>query len=145
MGACLPFNGPRGAKLRPRLFQQFTQRSVKLAAGLDFHNAEDEYEACQTALAELQARVEQDSLPADALSELSRQLEAKRPTQSTSSVSGSNAAQQQERPQAAGSHEALQEASAYASNQAPAKAPELRLEAGNERSNRQALLKMADF
>lgn len=140
-----PFNGPRGAKLRPRLFQQFTQRSVKLAAGLDFHNAEDEYEACQTALAELQARVEQDSLPVDALSELSRQLEAKRPTQSSSSVSGSNAAQQQERPQAAGCHEAPQEASAYTSNQAPAKAPELRLEAGNERSNRQALLKMADF
>ncbi|MGO1773202.1 MULTISPECIES: type VI secretion system protein TssA [unclassified Halomonas] len=140
-----PFNGPRGAKLRPRLFLQFTQRSVKLSAGLDFHNAEDEFEACQTALTELQARVEKDSLPADALSELSRQLSAQRPTQSSSSSASEKPAQQGERSETVESHQAHQVASTTADTQAPAKAPELRLEAGNERSNRQALLKMADF
>tara|TARA_R110000851_G_scaffold14722_10_gene49516 strand:- start:3549 stop:5030 length:1482 start_codon:yes stop_codon:yes gene_type:complete len=140
-----PFNGPRGAKLRPRLFQQFTQRSVKLSAGLDFHNADDEFEACQAALAELQARVEQDALPGEALSELQRQLVAQRPTPSPSSGSGNAATQEGENKAATDSRDAPPIASTHASAQAPAKVPELRLEAGNERSNRQALLKMADF
>lgn len=149
-----PFNGPRGSKLRPRLFQQFTQRSVKLAAGLDFNNAEDEFEACQNALTELQARAEQCSLPSEALSDLNRQLLAQRPVQSSSSGGGSNATQQGDRSKQAGgqdggSHGSNDTNSAAAtqsaSAQGPAKAPELRLEAGNERSNRQALLKMADF
>lgn len=140
-----PFNGPRGVKLRPRLFQQFTQRSVKLAAGLDFHNAEDEYEACQTALTELQARVEQDALPGDALNELQRQLVAQRPTPSSSSGSANKPPQPEGSNAATASHEASQTSPAQAAAQAPAKVPELRLEAGNERSNRQALLKMADF
>lgn len=147
-----PFNGPRGAKLRPRLFQQFTQRSVKLAAGLDFHNAEDEFEACQSALTELQARAEQFSLPGDALSDLSRQLLAQRPVQSSSNSGGSNAGAQSAGSNETGSQESgsneqgsHQANSSGATQPAPAKAPELRLEAGNERSNRQALLKMADF
>lgn len=144
-----PFNGLRGAKLRPRLFQQFTQRSVKLAAGLDFHNADDEFEACQSALNDLQARAEQLSLPGEALGELNRQLLAQRPTQSFSST-GNNPAPQGEPCNKASNAAGHQEtdgnsASLSASTQAPAKAPELRLEAGNERSNRQALLKMADF
>lgn len=140
-----PFNGQRGAKLRPRLFQQFTQRSVKLAGGLDFHNAEDEFEACQTALTELKAQVEQRSLPGDSLGELSRQLMTQRPAQSSSSEKSSNASQQAESSEKTHSRHADHADSAHASAQAPAKAPELRLEAGNERSNRQALLKMADF
>lgn len=147
-----PFNGPRGAKLRPRLFQQFTQRSVKLAAGLDFHNAEDEFEACQSALTELQARAEQFSLPGDALSDLSRQLLVQRPVQSSSNSGGSNAGAQSAGSNETGSQESgsnekgsHQANSSGATQPAPAKAPELRLEAGNERSNRQALLKMADF
>ncbi|WP_447044389.1 type VI secretion system protein TssA [Vreelandella sp. H-I2] len=140
-----PFNGPRGAKLRPRLFQQFTQRSVKLANGLDFHNAEDEFEACQSALTELQTRVKQRSLPGDALNELSRQLIAQRPSQSSASSNSHHPTQQGARNEIEQSPNAEQAPSAHGSAQAPAKAPELRLEAGNERSNRQALLKMADF
>ena len=137
-----PFNGPRGVKLRPRLFQQFTQRSVKLAAGLDFHNADDEFEACNTALTELQARVEQYSLPGQALNELSRQLTAQRPTQTPPSANSDSATPPSEQSETADSQE-KQKAAPTA--EAPAKVPELRLEAGNERSNRQALLKMADF
>lgn len=147
-----PFNGPRGAKLRPRLFQQFTQRSVKLASGLDFHNAEDEFEACQSALTELQARAKQFSLPGDALSDLNRQLLAQRPVQPFSASGGSNAGVQSAGSKETGSQESgsneqgsHQANSSGATQPAPAKAPELRLEAGNERSNRQALLKMADF
>ncbi|MDP3536154.1 type VI secretion system protein TssA [Halomonas sp. M1] len=147
-----PFNGPRGAKLRPRLFQQFTQRSVKLATGLDFHNAEDEFEACQSALTELQARAKQFSLPGDALSDLNRQLLAQRPVQPSSASGGSNAGGKDAGSQERGSNEqgsippgSHQANSSGATQPATAKAPELRLEAGNERSNRQALLKMADF
>lgn len=152
-----PFNGPRGAKLRPRLFQQFTQRSVKLAAGLDFHNAEDEFEACQSALTELQARAEQLSLPGDALSDLNRQLLAQRPVQPSSANGGSTGGAQGAGGKEAGSQESgsdeqgsippgsHQGNSSGTTQPAPSKMPELRLEAGNERSNRQTLLKMADF
>lgn len=151
-----PFSGPRGAKLRPRLFQQFTQRSVKLAAGLDFHNAEDEFEACQHALTELQARAEQFSLPGDALSDLNRQLLAQRPVEPSFASGGSNAGAQDKRNESVASQEGGRDETASSNSHgsgatqsahahAPARTPELRLEAGNERSNRQALLKMADF
>lgn len=138
-----PFNSARGAKLRPRLFQQFTQRTLKLAAGLDFHNAEDEFLACRESLEKLQTLAADKQLPVDSLDELMRLLKEKQPNQS-SAAAGSKGAD-------ASSGETRRAASA-SSNEAErgdqpggAKVPELRLEAGNERANRQSLLKMADF
>lgn len=131
-----PFGGKRGDKLRLRLLQQFIQRSVKLVSGLDFHNAEDEFEACQASLAELKKQVTETSLPGKAIEDLSRQLTAQR------SVEQSSSAPENLTPQQVG-----EQTSASQGYEAPAtaKAPELRLEAGNDRSNRQALLKMAEF
>lgn len=134
-----PFAGKRGDKLRPRLFQQFIQRSVKLLAGLDFHNAEDEFDACQASLNELQHQVMEKSLPDQAMDELSRQLKALKPTKQAISVPATTASKEaSEQPTARVAQEGM-------ASVAGAKAPELRLEAGNERSNRQALLKMAEF
>ncbi|PRY64289.1 type VI secretion system protein VasJ [Vreelandella songnenensis] len=134
-----PFAGKRGVKMRPRLFQQLIQRSVKLVSTLDFHNAEDEFDACQASLTELEHQVAEKALPDDALAELSRQLKAKRPTQQAAQSASQSSAGEQSTSQPA----ARQEQAATTSS--TAKAPELRLEAGNERSNRQALLKMAEF
>lgn len=134
-----PFAGKRGAKMRPRLFQQLIQRSVKLVSTLDFHNAEDEFEACQASLTELEHQAAEKSLPDEALAELSRQLKAKRPTQQAAQSTSQSSAGEQTTSQPA----ARQEQAATTSS--TAKAPELRMEAGNERSNRQALLKMAEF
>ncbi|WP_249977524.1 type VI secretion system protein TssA [Vreelandella olivaria] len=133
-----PFAGKRGAKLRPRLFQQFIQRSVKLVAGLDFHNAEDEFEACQASLDELQQQVVEKALPDQAVEELSRQLKLLRQTQQAPSAPAKTASEQ------ASAQPATNQGGGI-STTASSKAPELRLEAGNERSNRQALLKMAEF
>ena len=133
-----PFAGKRGVKMRPRLFQQLIQRSAKLVSALDFHNADDEFDACQTSLTELEHQVAEKSLPDQALVELSRQLKAKRPTQKPA-----QAASQAPPEPSAGQPAARQEQAA--TTPSTAKAPELRLEAGNERSNRQALLKMAEF
>lgn len=138
-----PFAGKRGAKLRPRLFQQFLQRSIKLAEGLDFQNADDEFDACQTSLSELQHQVAEHSLPTQGVDELARQLQAKQPVKQAAPAQATASAQAT----------TTQAAHASAGSSAPrtesgggsAKAPELRLEAGNERANRQALLKMAEF
>lgn len=131
-----PFGGKRGDKLRLRLLQQFIQRSVKLVSGLDFHNAEDEFEACQASLAELKQQVAETSLPGKAIEDLSRQLTAQRSVEPSSSE-----------PENLSSQKVVTQASASQGHEVPAtaKAPELRLEAGNERANRQALLKMAEF
>ncbi|MGP9644201.1 MULTISPECIES: type VI secretion system protein TssA [unclassified Halomonas] len=137
-----PFAGKRGAKMRPRLFQQLIQRSVKLISTLDFHNADDEFEACQSSLKELEHQVAEKSLPDEAIAELSRQLNAKRPTQQPAQAA-SQAPSQEPSGQAAGQPAGRQEQAT--TTPSAAKAPELRLEAGNERSNRQALLKMAEF
>ncbi|WP_252109557.1 MULTISPECIES: type VI secretion system protein TssA [unclassified Halomonas] len=132
-----PFAGKRGAKLRPRLFQQFVQRSVKLVATLDFHNAQDEFEACEASLAELAREVAEKSLPHDALDELTRQLAAKRPAQEGNATQAQGVRDTAATP-ASPAQETPRETAA-------AKAPELRLEAGNERANRQAFLNMAEF
>lgn len=138
-----PFNGPRGAKLRPRLFQQFSQRSLKLAAGLSFHNAEDEYQACRHSLEKLQTLAVAKQLPADSLDELMRLLDEKQPNQSHAVTPAQEASSSRNGASGAG---AARSGSGEKSDQpSAAKAPELRLEAGNERANRQALLKMADF
>lgn len=138
-----PFNGARGAKLRPRLFQQFTQRTLKLAAGLDFHNAEDEFLACRHSLEKLQTLVADKQLPADSLDELMRLLNEKQPNQNSaaSDSQGGNASGGDARRSAASSSNEAEKAD----QPGGAKVPELRLEAGNERANRQSLLKMADF
>ncbi|MFG6668295.1 type VI secretion system protein TssA [Halomonas sp. HNIBRBA4712] len=131
-----PFAGKRGAKLRPRLFQQFVQRSVKLVDTLDFHNAQEEFDAFEASLGELAQEVAKRSLPHQALDELTRKLGDKRPTQDAA-------------PPAQGAPAAPSETAPSNPREAPsapaAKAPELRLEAGNERANRQALLNMAEF
>jgi type VI secretion system protein VasJ len=134
-----PFAGGRGAKLRTRLFQQFIQRSVKLVSSLDFHNAEDEFEACQASLEELQQQAAANALPCQNLDELSRQLLAQRPTASTSAAETTPSDNTlPDQPDA-------NRQAATTTQPSSAKAPELRMEAGNERSNRQSLLKMADF
>ncbi|MFC3284154.1 type VI secretion system protein TssA [Litchfieldella rifensis] len=131
-----PVGGPRGARVRPRLFQQFTQRAVTLAAALDFKAAEEEHEACQAALEALLTVTRARELPEDALVELQRCLQDVRPRHDappappSATASGSGPA-----PETAG----------RGGTAATAKMPEMRLEAGNERGNRQTLLKMADF
>ncbi|SDM88974.1 type VI secretion system protein VasJ [Franzmannia pantelleriensis] len=129
-----PYAGPRGAKRRPRLFQQFVQRAVKLAAALDFGSAEDEHQACQQALEGLREAANAHQLPDDALAELARQLHDLRPTREAPPPAAANK----------GSESSAQGASASSASSAT-KLPELRLEAGNERANRQVLLKLADF
>ena len=138
-----PFNGARGAKLRPRLFQQFTQRTLKLAAGLDFHNAEDEFLACRHSLEKLQTLAADKQLPADSLDELMRLLDEKQPNQNraASDSQGGNASGGDARTAASSSSSGAEKVE----QPGGAKVPELRLEAGNERANRQSLLKMADF
>ncbi|APX91575.1 type VI secretion system ImpA domain-containing protein [Halomonas sp. 1513] len=133
--AAYPYAGPRGAKRRPRLFAQFAQRAVKLAAALDFGSAEDEYQACQQALEALREAATARQLPDDALAELARQLHALRPSrEAPPPAAASNAASAANTPGA----------STPPANSAT-KLPELRLEACNERANRQVLLKLADF
>lgn len=141
-----PFAGKRGAKLRPRLFQQFIQRSVKLVAGLDFRNADDEFEACQASLAELNHQAIEKALPSQVIDELSRQLNAQRPTEQPSATADNPPTEQAAaQPPASQASTTAPTLSTTSSTTPSPKAPELRLEAGNERSNRQALLKMAEF
>ena len=131
-----PYQGPRGAKLRPRLFTQFTQRAVKLAETLDFSNAEDEHQACQAALDALLAVARDRELPDDALVELRRQLQQAQPRQAAAQASAGPGG---------GSANASAGNAGNGGSAPAAKMPEMRLEAGNERVNRQALLKIADF
>lgn len=134
-GQAYPFPGKRGDKLRPRLFQQFIQRSAKQMAALDFNNADDEFEACQASLAELKHQAVEKLLPEEAIDDLAHQLNALQPSKQ-SHPGSQRSLRQADTPKAA-----TPEGEAPAT----AKAPELRLEAGNERSNRQGLLKMAEF
>ncbi|SBR51664.1 type VI secretion system protein TssA [Halomonas sp. HL-93] len=134
-----PFAGSKGAKLRARLFQQFIQRSVKLVSAVDFHNAEDEFDACQASLDELQQQAAANALPEKTLDELGRQLLAQRPAASPS-------VDEKTPPEnSAADRTNATPSTTTTSTATSAKAPELRMEAGNERSNRQSLLKMADF
>lgn len=129
-----PFAGGCGAKWRPRLFQQFTQRAVALAAALDFKGADDEYRACRTSLNSLVALAKSQVLPDAELDELRRAFEAARPDESP----GSNSALSAPTPPAA-------QGAVEVGVGADPQMPKISLEAGNERGNRQALLKMADF
>ncbi|MCE8035101.1 type VI secretion system protein TssA [Halomonas sp. MCCC 1A11057] len=128
-----PYGGVKGARLRPRLFQQFSQRALALATALDFDNAADEHQACEAALEALLEAARTRELPDEALVDLQRQLRQARPRQAAAEAVPS-----------APSGQAASAGPATA-GAAAAKLPEMRLEAGNERGNRQALLKMADF
>lgn len=130
-GDAYPFSGPRGAKLRPRLFQQFVQRAATLAGGLDFSEADDEYDACCASLDALIVLAREQALPGDELMELRRVLDAARSRPTDNSPAPAEGATAPSSP----GHSA-------ASTSTRAKVPEI---AGNERGNRQALLKMADF
>ncbi|MBF8224176.1 type VI secretion system protein TssA [Halomonas sp. 328] len=124
-----PYAGPRGARARPKLFTQFTQRAVKLAGGLRFSQASHHDDAL-AALAALNDAAAARELPLDALEELQRLLERLAPGQPADQGEAA-------KPAGAGT-------TPPATAPAPA-APEARLESGNERGNRQALLAMADF
>lgn len=124
-----PYAGPRGARARPRLFTQFTQRAVKLAAGLSVTRREP-HQALLAALETLTASARNRQLPLDDLEELQRRLQRLAPASEPSA-----AAPSRDRP-------ATPDPTA---SPAPPPPPEARLEAGNERGNRQALLKMAEF
>src|SRR5690554_1818588 len=76
-----PYAGAQGARLRPRLFQQFIQRAAVLMEALDFDNAANEHQACQTALEVLQTAARTHELPNEPLLELQRQLQQARPRQ----------------------------------------------------------------
>ncbi|MDR5860458.1 type VI secretion system protein TssA [Halomonas eurihalina] len=134
-----PFAGPRGKRARPKLFQQFAQRALKLAGSLNFLGAAEEHTACREGLARLRDRAADHELPDEPLADLARLLEqatpsASEPTAATSSGTAVPSAD------TAGAATPPREADI----EVP-RAPEARLEAGNERGNRQALLKMADF
>ncbi|MGR4066339.1 type VI secretion system protein TssA [Billgrantia sp. C5P2] len=131
--AAYPYGGVQGERLRPRLFRQFTQRALALAEALDFDNAADEQQACEGALEALLEVARARQLPDEALVDLQRQLRQARPSQAGSSATSATRG-------------AAAESATPASTASPtAKLPEMRLEAGNERGNRQTLLKMADF
>ncbi|MCE8052211.1 type VI secretion system protein TssA [Billgrantia desiderata] len=128
-----PYGGVQGERLRPRLFRQFAQRALALAETLDFDNAADEHQACEGALEALLAAARGLELPDEPLVDLQRLLRQARPSQAAA-------------PAAAPSREEVTPGAVAGGASAPtAKLPEMRLEAGNERGNRQALLKMADF
>ncbi|TFH85872.1 type VI secretion system protein TssA [Billgrantia azerbaijanica] len=134
-----PFAGSRGQRVRPKLFQQFVQRALKLAGGLDFQGAVEAHAACREGLSVLRDRAAERELPDDALVELARLLEQVTPTAAPPAVSASPAS-------AAGDDEAAKGQGGAAPQPVSAPpVPDARLEAGNERGNRQALLKMADF
>lgn len=132
-----PFHGPRGVRARQRLFVQIAQRSAKLGNALDFSGGGDaEREACQAACTQLIEQADRQALPVDDLASLQRTL-SETPVASLSS------------PAAEASSTAPPAASpssnSFPASASSAKAPEVRLESGNERGNRQALLRMADF
>ncbi|MCC5883328.1 MAG: type VI secretion system protein TssA [Halomonas sp.] len=131
--AAYPYGGPQGERLRPRLFLQFTQRALALAETLDFDNAADEHQACEAALATLLEAARSRQLPDEPLEDLKRLLRQARPSQAAAHVA----------PASKGA--AAEGATAANAATTTPKLPEMRLEAGNERGNRQSLLKMADF
>ncbi|EPC00232.1 hypothetical protein L861_06985 [Litchfieldella anticariensis FP35 = DSM 16096] len=133
-----PFQGPRGEKMRPRLFQQFSQRAVKLASALDFKGADDEYQACQASLDALASLAREHGLPQGELDELRRCLVDARSRDDAPAPAETSSASTAETVSDNGS-------ASPTSSGGMAKMPELRLEAGNERGNRQTLLKLADF
>ncbi|GEK74576.1 MULTISPECIES: type VI secretion system protein TssA [Halomonas] len=137
--AAYPFAGPRGKRARPKLFQQFTQRALSLAGGLEFLGAAEDHAACRAALDRLRERAAGHELPDEALADLSRLLDQATPSAEAPSASGASAAP------AGGGEPSRAAAPATEAEPAAPKAPEARLESGNDRGNRQALLKMADF
>lgn len=133
-----PYAGAQGARLRSRLFQQFIQRAAGLMEALDFDNAADEHQACEAALEALLAAAQTRELPDEPLRQLQRQLRQVRPRHT--------AADTQRAPALPTAEEATpsRHLTTEAAKPTP-RLPEMRLEAGNERGNRQTLLKMADF
>ena len=130
--------GAQGARLRPRLFQQFIQRAAVLMEALDFDNAAEEHQACETALDVLQTAARTHQLPDEPLQELQRQLHQARPRHTAVET------RQEPAPSAAEEVAPARELTVEAVTPTP-RLPEMRLEAGNERGNRQTLLKMSDF
>nr|WP_297460502.1 type VI secretion system protein TssA [uncultured Halomonas sp.] len=125
-----PFQGSQGARARNRLFAQFTQRAGKLAGTLDFTGgAEAERQACQQACDAVIDAARARELPLDDLENLRRTLDSAPSRTSIASPSSNDSADIQDNDDIIDT----------------AKVPEVRLESGNERGNRQALLKMADF
>jgi type VI secretion system protein VasJ len=134
-----PFAGPRGKRARPKLFQQFAQRAMKLAGALDFIGAAEAHAACREALEGLRKRAAEHELSDESLAELARLLKQATPTADSPSSAGAS------RGSGSDGDSTRSAASGAEAEPADSRAPEARLESGNDRSNRQALLKMADF
>lgn len=137
-----PSPGAAGEGWRRRIFEKFMRQAVLQAEALDFSNAEEEYQACRTAFESLEQVVEAGSLPSEQVTMLGRALERRCPDRRGDAGDSTS-------PKPTESTEASTSATPPASHQSAAtpvsKLPELRLEAGNERDNRHALLNLADF
>lgn len=135
-----PAPGAKGNRMRGKLFQQFTQRGLKLAGALDFAAAEAELAACRRALKRLREQAVDRELPDQALADLARLLEQAEPGADAAAAStGRNDTRQASTPRQAAAPATDSDAPE------PARVPEVRLESGNERANRQSLIKMAEF
>lgn len=132
-----PYSGAQGARLRSRLFQQFIQRASVLLEALDFDNVGDEHQACAAAIEALLTVAEGRELPDEPLQELRRQLHQARPREARGDPVEAPVPTTQSAPPAPVNRAAIAAATT--------KFSDMHLEAGNERGNRQALLKMADF
>ncbi|SHF37017.1 type VI secretion system protein VasJ [Modicisalibacter ilicicola DSM 19980] len=131
--AAWPFHSERA---RHRLFIQFTQRSARLAAALDFCGTPTEHRLCEEACLALIDAAQARELPTENLDELKRTLEGARQSEPASAQGTAATERGRDKSRHTGtSHD----------DPAPSRAPEGRLESSNERGNRQALLKMADF
>ncbi|MBF8224202.1 type VI secretion system protein TssA [Halomonas sp. 328] len=126
-----PRPGSAGQRFRERLFQQFIRRAVNLIERVDFQQAADTHEASLEALRTLRQAASDQRLTGHDLEELLALLVRATPA--------SPGADETEVP-AAATTSAEGEPTSQES-----RAPEPYFEAGNERGNRQALLKMADF
>ncbi|MDN3524957.1 type VI secretion system protein TssA [Halomonas sabkhae] len=135
-----PAPGAKGNRMRGKLFQQFTQRGLKLAAALDFAAAEAELEACRQALQRLREQAVARELSDQALIDLARLLEQTDPDADAAAASTGR----HDTRQASTSRQTAAPATDSDASE-PARAPEMRLESGNERANRQSLIKMAEF
>src|SRR5690554_89959 len=130
-----PYAGAQGARLRRRLFQQFIQRAAVLMQALDFDNAADEHQACTAALDALLTAARACELPDEPLLELQHQLQQARPRHAATDT--------QRAPVLSTAEEAVPLRKPATEAATPtSRLPEMRLEAGNERGNRQALLKI---
>ncbi|MCM2973211.1 type VI secretion system protein TssA [Larsenimonas suaedae] len=141
-----PFKGPKGKRGRARLFTQVMQRASQDVEALDFNpSIGDGVGFALEQLTALEAHAEAHGLPDDEFGTLLRALNTKaretapaEPTQTADAHAEQSAAA----PAAAPAQAAPAQPSAASTQAQPAL--DVSLSGGNERANRQALLKVAD-